>query len=94
MEHKHARFSHDHDLDDGLATGSAAHGKVSGTGVPMHTFHNLFHASIQCDCGYHAEIDTYGEQGLWWKWLVHVHAHEGHEFTIRGTSSRPPTILN
>ncbi len=91
MEHRHRELIHDHEIDEGLAIGPAVRGKrsllkpVEDPGPGMHTFYNLFHLSVACDCGYRGEIDTYGEYGFWWKWFLHVHAHDGHSFTIQAS---------
>jgi len=83
MKHKHGDYSHNHEIDDGLAV-DPIHVLNEQSGVAMHTLHNLFHLSVRCDCGYHGEVDTCGDYGFWWKWFLHVHAHSGHRFTIRG----------
>jgi hypothetical protein len=82
-DHRHEGFSHSHDLDEGLVAGAYKTPRESRD-VPIHTRFSLLHFAVRCDCGYHGEIDTYGEYGYWWKWFIHVHAQEGHHFTIAG----------
>jgi hypothetical protein len=69
MEHRHEGVLHSHELDDTLFD---------------ETLNHLFHLSVECECGYRGEIDTFGATGAWWRWFLHVHVHAGHPFTLRG----------